>query len=122
MQKELTAGAAEDAIRGYLEKLDQVAALDIVGMYWDEDGGNEGSDRAPVLHVVGRTPNAPALYYYRRLDVASGAWSAWERMNLDIAGDNGSVHVSPVVYQERLYVFWPIFEEKQAEQPGPKSR
>ena len=115
LQAELTAATAEAAVHSYLEKLDQVAALDIVGMYWDEDS-DAGSPRAPALHVFGRTLNTPAIYYYRRLDVVSGAWSGWERVNLDIAAEDGRTHLVPVVYQERLYLFWPVFEEKQEEQ------
>ena len=99
LQAELDDQRAETAVRHYVEKLDELARLEVVGAYEDEAG---------VLHVFGRTDHAPRRLYYRRRDGA--AWTAWARVNLDIDGD----HVIPVVWHRRLLLIWPVFAEKQA--------
>ncbi|MCI0590070.1 MAG: Tc toxin subunit A, partial [Gammaproteobacteria bacterium] len=109
LQNDITADIAEDAFIHYLEKLDQVARLDIVGMYEDRDGGKS------VLHVMGRTVGVPHIYFYRRLE--NTVWTAWEKIELDIEGD----HLIPVVWNRRLHLFWAIFTEK-SEQSTPNQR
>lgn len=100
MQNDLTAEIAEDAFVSYLEKLGQVARLDVVGMYEDIDGARK------VLHVLGRTLAVPHRYFYRRLEGA--VWTAWEKVEVDIEGD----HLIPVVWNRRLHLFWALFTEK----------
>ena len=110
-QGDITDQTATSALHNYLEKLDQVARLEIVGMYvglYNEDEG--GSN---VLHVFGRTYNTPHIYFYRKL-VDSLYWTPWEKVDLDIEGD----HLIPVAWHGRLYLFWPIFTE-QAKDPDP---
>jgi hypothetical protein len=58
LQGEVTDEKAEKAFRGYLEKLDEVARLEIVGMYHDKDD----SAAIDVLHVFGRTNSTPHVY------------------------------------------------------------
>lgn len=103
LQSDLNAETAEDAVLHYLEKLDQVARLDIVGMYYQREGETD------ILHVFGRTYASPHTYFYRRL--ANSEWSAWEKLDLDIEGD----HLIPIVWNRRLYLFWAIFTNKQAQ-------
>ena len=83
-----------------------------------------GSNAVDTLHVFGRTRGVPHIYYYRRR-IASGGetmyWTPWEKVELDIEGD----HLIPVVWNRRLYLFWPIFTEKANEDqeipdPGQK--
>ncbi|MBE9128304.1 MULTISPECIES: neuraminidase-like domain-containing protein [unclassified Coleofasciculus] len=100
LQNEVTLETVEEAFRGYLEKLDEVARLEISGMYYQEE----------ILHVFGRTRGIPHIYYYRRWE-NSAFWTAWERVDLDIEGE----HLIPVVWNQRLYLFWPIFTEKANE-------
>ena len=109
LQNDLTKETAERAFKNYLYKLDEVARLDIVGLYWQE---KEEGDTTDILHVFGRTFNPPHIYYYRRLDADTGVWTAWEKVNLDIEGDGKGVHLIPVVWNRRLYLFWPMFTEK----------
>lgn len=118
MQSDLTKETAEEAFRSYLEKLDQVARLEIVGMYHQvEKGLKDGKPAVNILHVFGRTHAIPHVYYYRQL-VDGKDWTAWERIDLDIEGD----HLIPVMWNRRLYLFWPIFTEKakplQAKMPN----
>lgn len=102
----------ENAFRHYLEKLDVVARLEIVGMYHQEEKDHHDKLVVDLLHVFGRTPNTPHTYYYRRR-VDAAYWTAWEKVDLDIEGD----HLIPVVWNRRLYLFWAIFTEKQDEIP-----
>ncbi len=106
LQSDLTKDSAEKAILHYLEKLDMVTRLEIVGMYHEEEvlAGGKAIDN---LHVFGRTPGMPHVYYYRRR-VDSAYWTPWERVDLDIEGD----HLIPVVWDRRLYLLWAIFTEK----------
>jgi hypothetical protein len=108
LQAELTDEIAEQKVMHYLEKLDEVARLDICGIYEDDD--------AQELHVFGRAFNTPPQYFYRKLNLTTQVWTAWERVPLDIQGneegDSAGVHLMPVVWNRRLYLFWPIFTEK----------
>lgn len=99
LQSDMTLDTAEQAFLNYLEKLDQVARLEICGMYWQEED--------QVLHVFGRSFSAPRVYYYRQF-TNNMTWTPWEKVDLDIEGD----HLIPVIYNRRLYLFWPIFTQK----------
>ncbi|MCB0666029.1 MAG: hypothetical protein KDC80_09420, partial [Saprospiraceae bacterium] len=98
-QNEVTDEIAEEALQDYLERLDTIANLQVIGFFEDEE--------TDILHVIGRTRNIPHHYYYRRQEQA--AWTAWEKVDLDIEGD----HILPVVWNGRLFLFWGVFEEKQ---------
>ena len=106
LQSDMTPEVAETALLHYLTKLDQVDRLEICGLYWQLETDETGQT-IDVLHVFGRTFAIPHIYYYRRLKNRS-VWTAWERVDLDIAGD----HLLPVVFNRRLYLFWPIFTQK----------
>ncbi|MGA9768044.1 MAG: neuraminidase-like domain-containing protein [Blastocatellia bacterium] len=114
MQSDLDDSAAEQAFLNYLEKLDEVARLEIVGVYEDEE--------TRVLHVFGRTFNAPHIYYYRRREGVARVWKPWEKVELDIEGE----HLIPVIWNRKLMLIWPIFtekaEEKQVVMPQPGNK
>jgi len=114
-QKDLTASAAEAALHHYLEKLDTVARLEIVGFVTQSDAfpslDRSGIQDTSAVHVIGRTQAPPHHYYYRRLE-RGWRWTPWEPINVDIAGD----HVMPMVWYGRLFVFWLQFHEKAKEQ------
>jgi hypothetical protein len=112
LQSDLTEETAETAFLNYLEKLDQVGRLEIIGMYHQEETDTSGNKAVDVLHVFGRTHATPHVYYYRKR-VDSAYWTAWEKVDVDIEGD----HLIPVVWNRRLYLFWPIFTKKQEEKP-----
>jgi hypothetical protein len=111
LQNEITNDTAEDAFLHYLEKLDQVARLEIVGMYHQQEPEVE----VDILHVFGRTLATAHIYYYRRLNVDQDKndWTPWEKVDLDIQGN----HLIPVVWNRRLHLFWPIFTEKANQNP-----
>jgi hypothetical protein len=103
--------AVEAALENYMRKLVGVSRLVVVALY-NEVG--RASDRATVLHVFARTSGTPPQWYYRTRTTPApaagtspvGAWSAWSLMNLDILTD----HLMPVVWDGRLYLFWPTFK------------
>lgn len=100
LQNDLTYDSAETAFRSYLEKLDEVARLEIIGMVRQP----KNNTNPAILHVVGRTYGIPHIYYYRQ-QVDAKYWTAWERIDLDIEGD----HLIPVVWRGRLHLIWPTF-------------
>ncbi|HQY22629.1 MAG TPA: neuraminidase-like domain-containing protein, partial [Gammaproteobacteria bacterium] len=118
LQGELTDEIAEQKFMHYLEKLDEVSRLDICGIYEDHD--------AKEMHVFGRTFNTPPKYFYRKLDKKTQVWTAWEHVPLDIQGnedgDSAGVHLMPVVWNRRLYLFWPIFTEKSDKEKIERDR
>jgi hypothetical protein len=109
LQHDLTSDRAEDAVRHYLEKLDQVARLEVAGVYRDKSGGD-------VLHVFGRTSSVPHAYYHRRRE--GTAWTPWEKVDVDIPGDV----LLPVVWNRRLYLFWPVIREVSDQNPTANRR
>lgn len=98
----------EEVLRNYLVKLDEVAHLEPVGSFHENDdySGKE------ILHVFARTKTKPAKYYYRRLEL--GEWSAWEKMEIGIESD----HIVPYVHRGKLFVYWATF--LQTTYPGNK--
>lgn len=106
-KSDITAGTAEDAYRNYLFSLSEVSNLEVCGVY--DDKANQ------TLHVFARNHSAPYTYYYRYL-TSGYAWSAWEEVPLDIKSiddrDNSGVHLVPVVWNNRLFLFWPEFSQK----------
>lgn len=91
----------ERAFRSYLNKVNEVAHLDIMGMYQEQDAGRN------VMHVIARTKNVPHSYYYRSYDMYYKCWNAWEKMEVDIEGD----HAIPMMYNRKLHVFWLSFQQ-----------
>lgn len=117
LQNEVTNETVEQAILDYLYKLDEVAQLQPCAMYWQKA---ESRDATEMFHVFGRTLNSPPRYFYRRLVVKDGIWTPWEKVDLDIEGDGHEIHLIPLVYNRRLYLFWPVFTRKpDPYQPKP---
>lgn len=120
LQNDITTDTVETALYNYLDKLDQVAHLEICGMYQQ----NDAQGNLQTLHVFGRTHGKPHTYFYRTCD-RFWHWSAWEKMPVDVKGVDGrsnsimgnllssGVHLTPVVWKDRLFIFWPEFTKKQ---------
>ncbi|WP_437722034.1 neuraminidase-like domain-containing protein [Sorangium sp. So ce861] len=114
-QKDVTDDAAERALERYLDRLDEVANLEIVSAFHQKEEGDDTHLPIDVLHVVGRTAAQPYKYFYRtRVDGLS--WTPWEAIDLDIEGDR----VLLAVVDRRPHLYWPIIEERaEPEQPTP---
>lgn len=116
-QSEITPATAEDAFVAYVEKLDDVARLDVCGVYREREVDDQDRPTADILHVVARTFGAPRAYFYRKR-VNDSPWTAWEKIDLDIEGDA----LIPVVWNRRLFLFWTVIsdavEPKSLTMPG----
>jgi hypothetical protein len=112
---------AETALENYLRSLLGVANLQVVAHY--NETQTAGSQTTYILHVFAKTSGTPAQWFYRTrtgMSPYSGSWSAWQQMSLDIA----SQQVLPVIWDQRLYLIWPIFKQisqKQSDQSVPSS-
>ena len=121
LQNPITNDNVEDAYLDYLYSLDEVALVDVRGIFWQLDANpTPAPDMTPdatydVLHVFARTTSQPYKYYYRRLlncsqfvtSNGNSTWTPWEKVSADIQAD----HLVPVVWDHRLYLFWPTFQE-----------
>jgi Tc toxin complex TcA C-terminal TcB-binding domain/Neuraminidase-like domain/Salmonella virulence plasmid 28.1kDa A protein len=117
LQGEVTEGNVEAAFLDYLRSLQQVARLEIAGVCTDDDP--ESGDQ--ITHVVGRTFTTPHVYFYRQLDNNNYTWTPWEQIDADISGDT----LVPVVWDRRLLLIWPVYNEvtdpTNPNQTGPGS-
>lgn len=108
-QNEITADTMADAYRTYLERLDEVSHLDIVGHFAEEiKNGNTLVDT--VMHVWGRTKANPHIYFYRKR--VSNVWTAWEKMETQVDGDQ----FAPVKWRGKLRLYWVATTEQTAPQ------
>jgi len=106
LQNELNEFTAEEALIRYLEKLDNIAFLEVVATWYESD--------IKIMHVFARTKGGdPAMYYYRRFE-QERFWTPWEKVELDICGD----HLLAFVRNNRLCLAWLIFSEE----PDPDPR
>lgn len=112
LQGDVSSDLVEDAFLNYLKKLDELARLDIVAMHLED---NPDPARR-ILHVIGRTYSQPHKYFYRRY--ANQIWTAWEPVSAEIEGD----HLAPVVWRDRLYLFWVTFMDKPVGNPQHGSK
>jgi len=110
MQNEVTKENVETAFLSYLHKMDEVSHLEVCGLYHEMDDyiSDEEGYALNIVHVIGRTKAIPNIYYYRTYDMNYKTWSAWDKIDVDITGD----HVTPVVYNRKLHLFWLQFMEK----------
>ncbi|MFD6974656.1 neuraminidase-like domain-containing protein, partial [Streptomyces sp. NPDC059949] len=113
MQREVTSASIEDAVKGYLESLDKVARLRPAGLC------HESKEGVGDLHLVGRSEATPREHYYRRW-VDGRYWTPWERIELDVDGDP----VVPVLWNDRLFLFWSthelVSEQQKLKMPKPE--
>ncbi|ROO86777.1 virulence plasmid A protein [Actinocorallia herbida] len=113
LQSDITDQAASVALGHYLERLDEVAHLEIAGMHVQERDAAGTGVPDPLVHVIGRTSGAKRGYYHRTLD---GTWRPWERVNVDIPDDP----VLPVIWKGRFLLFWlSVSRQPDRRQPGP---
>lgn len=98
MQNEINTDNVETGYINYLEKLDNVARLNVCGTYYDE--------QTLIFHVFAHTYDEPRIYYYRKW-VKDRYWTPWEKVTADIQSEQ----LIPVVRNSRLYIYWPEFNE-----------
>jgi len=122
-KSDTTSDNVENAFRDYLHKLCAVSNIDVCGVSYESI--------AQTLHVFARTHAAPYSYYYRTATALAGVegdswtWDPWQPVQLDIKsvddGDNSGVHLMPVIWKKRLFLFWPEFIQKAINPPNSHS-
>lgn len=114
LKDEVTEDNVERASHEYLAKLDEVAQLEVRGAVREvEPEGESDPDEMSVdrLHVVARTRAKPHKYFHRVREPGreGGVWGPWRSIDVEIEGD----HLLPVVWDRRLYLFWPVFTARE---------
>jgi len=103
LQGDVNNELVENALFDYLKNLEELARLEIVTIYMEENPIDPSSN---TLHVIARTHNLPYKYFYRRY--THQMWTPWEPIPLEIQGN----HITAIVWRERLHLFWVTFLEK----------
>ena len=103
-QMEPSAENFEDALFEYLNKVDEVAHLEVCSIYREKD--NESN--IDVAHIIGRTKSTPSVYYYRSCNLKTEIWSPWEKVDVDISSEQ----ITLAKYRGKLHLFWLNFTEK----------
>jgi hypothetical protein len=97
-QDQSTADYLETVVLNYIDRLDGLAHLRVTGTCEDPESG--------TIYVVARTLADPPVFYYRcyvrTSPSASGAWTGWIKIPLDIKAHQ----VIPALYRSRLCLFW----------------
>jgi len=120
---ELNQELASRAFGQFLDDVALVGRMHVLGLYEDVrwSGAPEAMDSertARDLYVVGRLPNPPYRYFWRRcraFGMRSMEWSPWKEIDIDIPGD----HVLPLVLHNKLLLAWPLIEKSQPEGNDP---
>lgn len=116
-QSDVTEEQVETAFENYLHKLQTVSNLTICGIYREVVDNNQGllengmelkTEKVDSLHVIAKSKSSPIEYYYRCYDALNARWSYWERVEIDIKGEN----IIPMVYNRKLHLFWLLTTEK----------
>lgn len=121
LQDEINDRNSEQAYSNYLNGLNDVAHLDIRAVYVEDPaadlkaGGGMiyNNNRDEIYHVFARNWNPPYIYYYRKFE--DGVWQGWEKMDIEIESD----HLVPVMFNRKIYLFFPMFKEKIYEHKHP---
>ena len=111
LQNDVSEDTVKSALTKYIVQVDEVANLEVVGQFV------EGEDEFRKIHVIGRTRNTPHFFYYRYYEFETKNWYPWEKIEVDIPAidiknrrgemiTNG-VFVMPVVWKDRLFIFFP---------------
>ncbi|KAM0425895.1 hypothetical protein ACHAPT_008833 [Fusarium lateritium] len=117
MKKHLSLETFEQALKTYVQGLNEISSLEILTYVVDvQESGTE------VYHFFGRTRAAPHTFYYRTLtlvrsDTSGGLWRPWTKIDIDIPTvetewqgkrlDTTGTHLVPVIIGGRLYLFIP---------------
>lgn len=104
LQNDVTDENVTRVFNNYLQKVHEVANMDMVGMCTSFEEGEM------VIHVVGKTKENPAIYYYRKRK--NNIWTAWQKIDIEIKGE----HVVPYVFNGKIHLFWLEILERPMEQ------
>ena len=119
LQNEINDENINAAFEGYLDRLDQIAFLDVLATCYDFDRSE--------LHVFACTKGGDPRTYFHRVIQRERVCTAWTKIDLDIAGE----HLIAFFRNKRLSLAWLTFletgnEDQQTQFPqasgsGPQS-
>ena len=109
LQSDVTSELAERAYGNYLARLDEVARLEVAGMFHQPGEGGAPDE----LHVFACTQSHPPVHFYRKW-IGQTRWTPWQRLDLDIPRGQ----ILPLMWNRRLYLFWPLFSTKTRKPPA----
>ncbi|MFN6590493.1 neuraminidase-like domain-containing protein [Bacillus sp. TD10] len=129
LQKDINKQNVTDALKSYLYKVDEVANMEVIGLYINGTRKETGWSEGDKLHVFSRTRNAPYFFYYRYLAMDEMNWYPWEKMQIDIPSYdveglslrgllNNGCYLTPVVWNNRLLIFFPQIMKKTKPNPA----
>jgi len=111
LQQEITEQTVIDAYSNYLKALEELANLRYAGAfhhYIEDDDSGEATD---IIYLFGATGGEAPTHYWREVrnlaksqedELVSPQYGPWRKVEIRIP----TRHVSPVVYDGQLHVFW----------------
>lgn len=112
MQNELNDENINAAFEGYLDRLDEIAFLEVLATCYDFEHDD--------MHIFARTKSGEPRAYFHRVLQRERVWTPWRRLELDITGE----HLIAFYRNRRLFLAWATFHEhgvteQQAQYPVP---
>lgn len=113
LQQDINSQNVLDAYTKYMRGFEEVANLEIAGTYHDVKEGD-----TDILHIIGVTKTQPYMFYYRNVKNAilgrqeenvTPVYNSWKKIDVQIPVKI----VSPIVFKNRLYVFWITYTTQQ---------
>ena len=120
-QNKIHIDTTQEAVLGYLASFEEVANLTIINGYINTDDFKNG-----MYYFIGKS-RAESVYYWRSVDMSQrtykdingtnpdqpkfdnpqpGAWSDWYKASLPISASAIERTIRPVLFNNRLFVFW----------------
>ena len=137
-QGDLTPERVEQAYTHYLEKLDEVANLEVIAVARDlvtdaqlREGGTatggsggtggvaqtpgiRGTALAHVVHVIARTRKQPHTLFHRQL-LDGVRWTPWQKIDVEVESE----YVVARVWDRALYLLWVNVSDKSRQSNAP---
>ena len=101
LQNDIDDNAVRQAYHEYVEKLEEVANLEILSAYRPYSINDDKNSN--FIAFVGRTHGAPHKYFYRKLDLTDNTWTPWEEITNGIKADMVRLYY----WNNCMYMFWP---------------
>ncbi|MDQ2894182.1 MAG: neuraminidase-like domain-containing protein [Actinomycetota bacterium] len=108
-QSDSTNDYMETVAQNYIDRLDELAHLQVTGTCVDPKTG--------TIHAVARTSDDPPRYYHRTF--SDRVWSGWKQVPLNIKAHQ----VVPAIYRGRVCLFWiDVVVKNEPRQPLPPAQ
>lgn len=111
LQQEITEQTVVDAYSNYLKGLQELANLRYAGAYHHYSEDEDSGEITDIIYLFGATGGDAPTHYWREIqnlarsqedELVSPVYGPWRKVETRIP----TRHVSPVIYDGQLYVFW----------------